>query len=184
MTIDIAMAKVAQPYAQALMSIAQSNNLSDQIGEDVRALLNLLNESDMLRHFIGNPFIDANDKKAVLVKILGDEANTYLLNLLMLLVDGRRISFLSDICEQYLVLLRRLTQTVLAEVTSALPLSESQIQTIKQKVIMIASAQQVELETKIDSNIIGGVIIKIGSQVVDASLRCQLRRISLRLSSS
>ena len=184
MASNVAMAEVAQPYAQALMSVAQGNNITDQIGEDVRGLLNLLKESDQLRNFIDNPFIDANDKKAVLGRVLGEEVNPYLRNFLMLLVDRRRISFLSDICEQYLVLLRQLTQTVLAEVTSAVPLSESQSQTIREKVMAMTSARQVELEAKIDSDIIGGVIIKIGSQVVDASLRGQLRRLSLRLTSS
>ena len=184
MASNVAMAEVAQPYAQALMSVAQGNNITDQIGEDVRGLLNLLKESDQLRNFIDNPFIDANDKKAVLGRVLGEEVNPSLRNFLMLLVDRRRISFLSDICEQYLVLLRQLTQTVLAEVTSAVPLSESQSQTIREKVMAMTSARQVELETNVDGDIIGGVIIKIGSQVVDASLRGQLRRLSLRLTTS
>ncbi|CDN12269.1 MAG: F0F1 ATP synthase subunit delta [Richelia sp.] len=184
MASNVAMAQIAQPYAQALMSVAQGNNITDQIGEDVRGLLNLLKESDQLRNFIDNPFIDANDKKAVLGRVLGEEVNPSLRNFLMLLVDRRRISFLSDICEQYLVLLRQLTQTVLAEVTSAVPLSESQSQTIREKVMAMTSARQVELETNVDGDIIGGVIIKIGSQVVDASLRGQLRRLSLRLTTS
>ena len=91
--------------------------------------------------------------------------------------------FLEPILEQYLVLLRQLNQTVLAEVTSAVPLTEAQEQAIKEKVIAITNARQVELETKVDSELIGGVIIKVGSQVIDASLRGQLRRLSLRLSS-
>jgi F-type H+-transporting ATPase subunit delta len=178
------MAEIAQPYAQALMSVAQGNNITEQIAEDVRGLLNLLQESNQLRNFIDNPFVDGNDKKAVISRVLGEGANPYLRNFLMLLVDRRRISFLPDICQQYLVLLRQLTQTVLAEVTSAIPLNESQQQTIKEKVMTMTNARQVELEAKIDRDIIGGVIIKIGSQVIDASLRGQLRRLSLRLTSS
>ncbi|MDJ0619541.1 MAG: ATP synthase F1 subunit delta [Calothrix sp. MO_192.B10] len=183
MTSNVALAEIAQPYAQALMSVAESNNVTEQIGEDVRGLLNLLQESDQLRNFIDNPFVEADDKKAVVGRVLGEGANPYLRNFLMLLVDRRRISFLADICQQYLALLRQLTQTVLAEVTSAVPLSESQQQTIKEKVIAMTAARQVELDTKIDSDIIGGVIIKVGSQVIDASLRGQLRRLSLRLNS-
>lgn len=183
MTSNVALAEIAQPYAQALMSVAQSNNVTEQIGEDVRGLLNLLQESPQLRNFIDNPFVEMNDKKAVIGRVLGEGANSYLRNFLMLLVDRRRISFLPDVCQQYLALLRQLTQTVLAEVTSAVPLSESQQQTIKEKVIAMTGAHQVELSAKIDTDIIGGVIIKVGSQVVDASLRGQLRRLSLRLNS-
>lgn len=183
MTTNVALAQIAQPYAQALMSVAESNNITEQIGEDVRGLLNLLQSSPQLRNFIDNPFVEAENKKGVIGRVLGEGANPYLRNFLMLLVDRRRISFLPDICQQYLALLRQLTQTVLAEVTSAVPLSESQQQTIKEKVIAMTSAHQVELEAKIDSDIIGGVIIKVGSQVIDASIRGQLRRLSLRLNS-
>ncbi|MFN6567119.1 ATP synthase F1 subunit delta [Nostoc minutum NIES-26] len=184
MKSNVETAEVAQPYAQALLSVAQSKNLTEEFGEDARSLLNLLKDSEQLRNFIGNPFIQPENKKAVISRILGGEgANPYLRNFLLLLVDRRRILFLEPILEQYLALLRQLNQTVLAEVTSAVPLSEEQQQAIKEKVIAITNARQVEIETKVDRELIGGVIIKVGSQIIDASLRGQLRRLSLRLSS-
>ncbi|MBW4612539.1 MAG: F0F1 ATP synthase subunit delta [Desmonostoc vinosum HA7617-LM4] len=184
MTSNIATAEVAQPYAQALLSIAQSQNSTEQFGEDARTLLSLLSENQQLRNLISNPFIQAENKKAVIRRIVGEGASPYLRNFLLLLVDRRRIAFLDAILKQYLALLRQLNQTVLAEVTSAVPLTEAQQQTVQQKILAITSARQVELETKIDSELIGGVIIKVGSQVIDASLKGQLRRLSLRLTSS
>ncbi|NWF59988.1 MAG: F0F1 ATP synthase subunit delta [Fischerella sp.] len=181
---NVALTEVAVPYAEALMSVAQSRNLTEEFGDDVRALLNLLSQSEQLQKFLDNPFIQAEDKKAVINRILGEGANTYLRNFLMLLVDRRRIMLLEDVCQQYLALLRQLKQTVLAEVVSAVPLSEAQQQAVKEKVIGMTNAREVELETKIDPDIIGGVIIKVGSQVIDASLRGQLRRLSLRLTSA
>ena len=123
-------------------------------------------------------------RKKLLKQILGEGVNTSLRNFLLLLVDRRRIAFLEPILQQYLVLLRQLNQTVLAEITSAVPLTQTQQQAITEKVITLTKARQVELATKIDSDLIGGVIIKVGSQVIDASLRGQLRRLSLRLSSN
>lgn len=175
-------AQIVQPYAQALMSVARSNNLAEQVGEDVRSLLNLLRSSEPLRNFLANPFLKAEDKKAVLGRVVG-ETNPYLRNFLMLLVDRRRISLLEGICQQYLALLRELNQTVLAEVISAVELTEAQQQAVREKVIAMTNAVRVELDTKLDADLIGGVIIKVGSQVIDASLRGQLRRLSLRLSS-
>jgi F-type H+-transporting ATPase subunit delta len=80
------------------------------------------------------------------------------------------------------VLLRQLKQIALAEVISAVRLTEAQQQAVKDRVIALTNAREVELDTKIDRELIGGVIIRVGSQVIDASLRGQLRRISLRLS--
>jgi F-type H+-transporting ATPase subunit delta len=175
--------QVVEPYAAALMSVAQSHDIADQVGEDVRALLNLM-QSEQLRNFLANPFVQAEDKKAVLKQIVGEGTNPYLRNFLMLLVDRRRILLLEPICQQYLALLRQLNQTVLAEVTSAVELTEEQQQAVREKVKAMTNAREVELETKLDPDLMGGVIIKVGSQVVDASLRGQLRRLSLRLVSA
>ncbi|HBE47932.1 MAG TPA: ATP synthase F1 subunit delta, partial [Cyanobacteria bacterium UBA11369] len=92
------------------------------------------------------------------------------------------ILFLEGIAKQYLALLRKLNQAVLAEVTSAVALSEEQQNAVREKVIAMTGARSVDLDLKTDPDLIGGVIIKVGSQIVDASLRGQLRRISLRLS--
>ena len=184
MKSDAATAEVSQPYAQALLSIAQSQNLTEEVGEDTRTFLGLLRGSQELTSFLSNPFVKPENKKNVLKQLLGEGVNLCLRNFLLLLVDRRRIAFLEPILQQYLVLLRQLNQTVLAEITSAVPLTEAQQQAITEKVITLTKARQVELETKIDSDLIGGVIIKVGSQVIDASLRGQLRRLSLRLSSN
>ncbi|AFY89696.1 MAG: ATP synthase subunit delta [Chroococcidiopsis cubana SAG 39.79] len=175
--------QVVQPYAQALMSVARSNNLTEQFGEDARTLTNLLRESEQFRNFLANPFVSISDKKAVLGRVVGDNVNPYMRNFLMLLVDRRRIILLEGICQQYLALLRQLNQTVLAEVTSAVELTEEQKQAVRDKVIAMTNARQVELETRIDQSLIGGAIVKVGSQVIDASIRGQLRRLSLRLTS-
>jgi F-type H+-transporting ATPase subunit delta len=176
-------AQVVEPYAQALMSVAQSHDITEQLGEDVRSLLNLLQSSEQLRNFLADPFVTAEDKKAVLGRVVGEGINPYIGRFLMLLIDRRRILLLEAICKQYLALLRQLNQTVLAEVTSAVELSEAQQQAVREKVIAMTNARQVEIETKLDPDLIGGVIIRVGSQVIDASLRGQLRRLSLRLSS-
>ena len=176
-----ATAAVSRPYAEALMSLAKSNNVADKFDSDVRSLLNLLKESQPLQTFFANPFIDADDKKGVISKILSDDTNPMFRNFLMLLVDRRRIILLEDIAQEYLALLRELNQTVLAEVISAVPLTDEQKQTIKEKVKAMTDAREVELDSKINSDIIGGVIIKVGSQVIDSSLRGQLRRLSLSL---
>ncbi len=177
-------AKVVEPYASALMSLARSQDLAEQFGENVRSLLNLLQSSEQLRDFFANPFVKAEDKKAVLGQIVGESIHPYMRNFLMLLVDRRRILLLEPICQQYLALLRELNQTVLAEVTSAVELTEAQQQAVRDKVMAMTNAHQVELDSKLDPDLIGGVIIKVGSQVIDASLRGQLRRLSLRLSSA
>ena len=179
--MSIVQAQVLEPYAQGLMSAAQGQNLADRIGEDMRSLIEVIQSSSELQQLLANPFVTLNAKKAILERVVGDSVHPYTRNFLKLLVDRRRILFLEGICQQYLALLRKLNQTVLAEVTAAVALSEAQQQQVREKVLGITGARSVDLEIKIDPEIIGGVIIKVGSQFIDASLRGQLRRLGVSL---
>ncbi|NEO84802.1 MAG: F0F1 ATP synthase subunit delta [Spirulina sp. SIO3F2] len=173
--------EIAEPYAQALMSIAQSQNLTEDFGQDIRDLDALLDESAELRDFVTNPIIQDSDKKAVLRNIMGSGAHALLVNFLMLLVDKRRIVFLQEVLAQYLALLRKLNQTVLAEVITARALTSEQEQEIGHKVRVMTSAREAELKVSVDPSILGGIIIRVGSKVVDASLQGQLRQIGMSL---
>ena len=176
--------QVAEPYAQALMSVAETHNLMESLGEDIRSLLALLTESEELQLFMTNPVVQGADKYAVLQRIIGDRGNPYLTNFLKLLVDKGRAPFLVTICQQFLTLLRQKTNTILAEVTAAQELTDEQRHAVSEKVRELAGADSVEIQTTVDASLIGGVIIKVGSQVFDASLRGQLRRIGLSLGSA
>ena len=181
---SIVTSEILAPYAQALMSLAESHQLTDRFGQDVGLLLDLLESSEELHQFLASPLVKAESKKAVLRQVAGDQIHDYVLRFLMILVDRGRIIFLEGICKQYQELLRKLNQTVLAEVTSAVDLSDDQKAAIRQRVIEITGARQVELASSLEPELIGGVIIKVGSQIIDASLRGQLRRIGMQLSSA
>jgi F-type H+-transporting ATPase subunit delta len=173
--------EIAEPYAQALMSVAQTHNLTEQIGEDTRSLLDVMKQSEDLRFVINSPLITADRKKAVLRQLIEGQVQPYTLNFLLLLVDRGRIMLLPQVCEQYQALLRQINQAVLAEVTAAVELNDEQKEAIRQKVMAATQARQVELDIRVDPDLLGGVVIKVGSQVFDASLRGQLRRIGMKL---
>lgn len=173
--------QVVSPYAEALMSTAKANDLTDRIAEDMAFLHDALKASDELSAFLANPLLPDDVKKSVLRQMSSEQVHPYTLNFLMLLVDRKRILFLNDVCRRYKELLRQFNQTVLAEAVSAVQISDEQMEAIRQKVIDITGARAVDLETSIDPDLIGGVVIKVGSQVFDASLRGQLRRIGLSL---
>lgn len=176
--------EIAEPYAQALMSIAQQNDLTEQFGNTCRDLENLMDESDEFAEFVANPVVNSEDKKAVLRQVMGDEANPYFVNFLMLLIDKRRIVFLKDIVAQFSALIRKLNNVVLAEVTSATELNDEQKQALVERVKGMTEASDVELKITVDPQLIGGVIIKVGSKIIDASIKGQLRRIGMSLNSA
>lgn len=172
---------VADPYAQALMALAKGQDLVDRFGDDTSALMELLKSSEELQNFLTNPLFEAESKKAILQQVAGDQLHPLFLNFLKLLVDKGRIAFLKAVLAQYQELLRAYRKTVLAEITAAVSLSEEQQNRLREKVTAMTGAEQVELDISLDPDLLGGVVIKVGSQIVDASLRGQLRRLSMQL---
>ncbi len=169
------------PYASALLEIAQSQNIIDAVSSDVDSILSILSESEDLKRLITSPLVSPDNQKAVISRVLGDQVNPVFRNFLMVLIDRRRILFLPEICQAFQAKVRELNQTVLAEVTSAAPLGDAQRHSIFEKVTAMTGARHVDLDVKVDPALIGGVVIKVGSQVIDASLKGQLRQIGLRL---
>ena len=176
-----ASAQVAEPYAEALMSLAKDSDLTDQFGEDASGVIESLQGSGELVGFLASPVYPADRKKAVLKQLFEGKVQGHFLSFLQLLVDRQRVDCLEAVCQRYRELLREQKNIALAEVTSAVELNDDQRNAVVEKVKGMTGATDVELETLVDPSLIGGVVIKIGSQVVDASLRGQLRRISLDL---
>lgn len=174
-------AQVVEPYASALMDLAQKVKKVDQFAEDARTLLAALGDSQELSDFVVNPLLKAEEKKSVLGRICGRDVDEYFINFLYLLVDRRRIMFLGGILNEFIAQERRLKNIVLAEVTTASELTRDQEDAIANQVKSMTGAASVELKIATDESLIGGVIIKVGSQVLDASLKGQLRRIGMGL---
>jgi len=172
--------QVADPYAEALLSIAQQQNLVEALGEDIRSILATTQQNPQLIPYLASPVVSAEDKKSLLQKAFG-QAHPMVLNTLLLLTDRRRIMFLEPMCQRYLERLRQLNQIALAEVTSVVALSPQQQQTLRERLKQLNQVNDVELEMKQDPSLVGGMVVKVGSQVIDLSLRGQLRRMALQL---
>jgi F-type H+-transporting ATPase subunit delta len=172
---------VVAPYAEALMSLAQEQNNLDTIAQDVRLIANTLADSADLMQLFASPLIGANVKKGVVESVFGDQISSITKSFLLILVDRKRIAFLSEILKEFKALLRVIDQVALAEITTALKLSRAQEDSICDRVKAMTGAKSVDLEVTVNTDLIGGVIIKVGSQVVDASIRGQLRRLKSSL---
>jgi F-type H+-transporting ATPase subunit delta len=172
--------KVVDPYAEALIALGSGQGLLDTFAADMRFIAEVLRATPELCQFLANPVIKAEAKKNLLQQVFADQIHPLLLNALKLLTDRRRIMFLGTVCRRFLDLQRKLQNIVLAEVTTAIPLTEAQQQSIRERVMDFTRASGVELQTAQDPELLGGVVIKIGSQVIDLSLRGQLRRLALQ----
>ncbi|MFS8885121.1 ATP synthase F1 subunit delta [Synechococcus sp. H70.2] len=173
--------RLVDPYAEALLALASGQGLLDTFTADIRFLAAVLQATPELGEFLASPLVKAEAKKKLLQQVFAAQIHPLLLNALQLLTDRRRIMFLEALCRRFLELQRKLQNIVLAEVTTAVPLTEAQQQLLRERVKDFTQASGVELQISQDPTVLGGVILKIGSQVIDLSLRGQLRSLALRL---
>tara|TARA_B100000287_G_C20570176_1_gene756223 strand:- start:702 stop:1244 length:543 start_codon:yes stop_codon:yes gene_type:complete len=173
---------VTTPYAEAFLQVVDDVNQTDEVVSQVREILSLINDSPELEKNLSSPVLEKEVKKEIIIKLFSEKINSSLLNFLKLLSDRQRIGILVPILERFLELYRENSNIALATVTSAVELSESQKDLIKQKISEIAGTDKLELVTKTDSSLIGGFVASVGSKVIDASLASQIRKLGLSLS--
>jgi F-type H+-transporting ATPase subunit delta len=170
--------KIVEPYAEALLELANSNDSLKETTNDVNIISQFLVNSNDLKKFLSNPLITREAKKNVIKDILGEQINPKTLTFLMLLVDRGRISLLENVAQRFLTLSYKTEKIEIAKITSSIQLSADQQKDIAEKLKIITGARQIKLALKVDPTLIGGFTVEIGSKLIDASIRGQLKQIS------
>ena len=168
--------KIAVPYAEALLELANANSSLKETTNDINIVSQFLANSSDLKKFLGNPLITRDAKKGVLKDVLGEQIGEKTLTFLMLLVDRGRIAYLDGIAYKFLELSYKEESIEIAKVTSSVQLSAQQQKTIAEKLKKITGAKQIKLALKVDPQLIGGFTIEIGSKLIDTSIRGQLKQ--------
>jgi F-type H+-transporting ATPase subunit delta len=176
--MSIVVSKVAEPYAEALIDLAQANNELKKTANDMNIVSQFLANSNDLKKFLSNPLITKEAKKIIVNDILGEQVGKNTLKFLLLLVDRNRIALLEGIVQKFLELSYKQESIAIVKVTSAVQLSAEQQQNIAEKLKVISGAEQIKLALKVDPQLLGGFTVEIGSKLIDTSVRGQLRQIS------
>jgi len=175
---------LVEPYAEALMALAQEQNCIDAVAEDARGILAALAAEPSLVRVLSSPVVKAEAKKALLRSVFEGRVQGLTQTFLLLLVDRQRITALREMLEGFLVRFRKLRGIALAEVTVASALDEERTQQLRERLQTLTGASDVEMSIQLDSTLIAGFVVKVESQVLDASLRGQFRNLSSQLLAS
>jgi len=173
--------KIANPYAEALLELSTLNNVIEQTSHDLSLISSMILDSPELKSFLLNPLIKTNLKKNVLNQAFSEQISDFVLKFLFVLLDRRRISVLPLIIEKYFNLVYQAEATIVTEISTVSNLTEIQQNNLIDKIKVMTNSKQVKLITNIDSSLIGGFILKIGSKVIDASLSGKLQQIAFYL---
>jgi F-type H+-transporting ATPase subunit delta len=169
----------ARRYAEAAFEIAGRDQAHDAWRDGLVVAADLLSGEDVAS-VVDNPAIPLVQRLTVLDRLLGGRVPQGLLNLVRLLAQRGRLDILPSIASQYQRLLNRQRGVVEAVVTSAASLTPDETDALRAKLAGMTGAS-VDLEVRIDDNLIGGLMVRIGDQLLDASVRGRLERLRTQL---
>jgi F-type H+-transporting ATPase subunit delta len=167
-------AGLAGRYATALFELATDEHAVDTVAGDLASLKALLAESPDLTRLVRAPVFSADEQRVGMAAILHRmEAAPLTTKFVLTLAKKRRLFALTDIIRAYDELLGRQKGEVDAEVSAARPLSEAETNELK-AALKSKLGREARLSTKVDPSLLGGLVVKVGSRMIDSSLRTKL----------
>ena len=164
-------------YATALFELARDEKSVDAVLADLATFDAMLAESDDLRRLVRSPVFSAEAQSRAIVAVLGKAgiAGTAA-NFLKVLTANRRLFAVTDVIRAFRALVAKFKGEASADVTVAEPLSDTNLDALK-AALKAVTGKDVALNVKVDPSIIGGLVVKLGSRMVDSSLRTKLNSI-------
>ena len=169
------MEEIATVYARSLFEVAQERDALDDVREQIGQVADALDETRDLQVFFFSPYFSSEEKKDGLGKVL-EGANPAILNFFELLVEKHRMPALFRIRRTYDQLWEHENKLLPVEITSAIELDEEIAQRIGDQIGQ-QTGQRVELTKTVDPDIIGGLVLRVGNSILDASIRNRLENL-------
>jgi len=169
------MEELARVYGRSLFEVAREHGRLDELREQIGQFADALSENRQLAVFFFSPYFSTAEKQDMLGRCL-EEADEILLNFLRLLIENHRMPVIFRIRQQYERLWEEENRTLPVEVTSAIALDEATTESLG-RAIGEHAGRRVTLAARVDPDILGGIVVRVGNSILDASIRNRLEQL-------
>jgi F-type H+-transporting ATPase subunit delta len=176
------MEEIADVYARSLFEVAQDHGKLDEIHEQIDQFADVLSDNRELQLFLFSPYFSSDEKRDGVAKVI-EGGNEYFVRFLQLLAEKHRLPVLFRIRREFDALWAKEQRLLEVSVTSAVELDEETVKGIGKK-IEEQTGQRVDLAADVDPDVIGGLVIRVGNMVLDASVRNRLERLRRQVASA
>ncbi len=174
------MDELARVYARSLFEVAIEHGVLDEVREQLAQFADAIDQSHELQVFFFSPYFSSQEKKDGISRIV-DGADEHLLRFLELLAEKHRMPVIFRIRRAIDDLWAEENRLLEAAVTSAVELDEDTVRQIGER-IEEATGRRVELTSAVDPDVLGGLVIRVGNTIMDASIRSRLERLRKQVS--
>ncbi|MBT2756613.1 F0F1 ATP synthase subunit delta [Mesobacillus foraminis] len=171
---------IAKRYALALFQVASEHQLLNTVEEDLRTVKAVVGNNPGLTSILTSPKL-TQEKKKELLKQAFTSATPFVQNMLLILVDRHRTELIADVADQFIELANEAKGIAEARVYSVQPLTDAQAEALSLAFAPRVGKQKLQIENITDSNLLGGVKLRIGNRIFDGSLKGKLDRLERKL---
>jgi len=172
---------IADRYAQALFEVGEETQTTSELYQELKQLVDILNENKDLYNFLKSPLIGREDKKNVMKNIFENQLSKNMNNFLKIVIDKDRMSTIGNIQESYKNLLNDKNNILEGTVITAVGLNEKEIKDLE-KNLSTKYNKNVTLTNVVDETILGGVLVKLGNEEIDGTVKTRLSKMKKQLS--
>jgi ATP synthase F1 delta subunit len=169
------MEEIAQVYARSLFEVAQEHDKLDEVRDQIGQFADALGESHDLQTFFFSPYFSTEEKKKGLASAL-EGADPVVENFLALLIENHRMPVLFRVRRELDQMWRDVNKLLPVQITSAVELDRAVTQQIGDE-IGRQTGRTVELTSTVDPDVLGGLVVRVGNSILDASIRTRLERL-------
>ena len=169
------MEEIAQVYARSLFEVAIDQDKLDVVREQIGQFADALQDSRELQVFFFSPYFSTEEKKEGLGRAVED-ADEVVLNILELLVENHRMPVIFRLRRAFDRLWEEENKLLPVQITSAVELDEAIVQRIGEEVGK-QTGRNVELKSTVDPDVLGGIVLRVGNSILDASIRNRLEQL-------
>jgi len=173
--------EIAEVYARSLFEVAQEHDKLDVVREEIGQVADALNDNRQLAIFFFSPYFSGDEKKNGLQGMLSG-ADPIVMNFPEALVERHRMPVIFRIRTRYEEMWDAVNRLLPVEVTSAVPLDEKTVQSIGQR-IGEQTGNEIQLSTVVDPDVLGGIVLRVGNFILDASIRNSLEKLRKQVQS-
>jgi ATP synthase F1 delta subunit len=167
--------EIAEVYARALFEVAKERGVLDEVREQLGQFADALNDTRELAVFFFSPYFSSEEKKDGLKRAIEGAADVFI-NFLEALIERHRMPAIFRIRTRYEELWDEANQLLPVQVTTAVQLDESTVREIGER-IGEQAGKKIELTSAVDPDILGGIVLRVGNFILDASIRNRLNQL-------
>jgi F-type H+-transporting ATPase subunit delta len=169
------MEEIAQVYARSLFEVAQEHDSLEEVRDQIGQFADALGESRDLQTFFFSPYFSTEEKKKGLDTAL-EGADDTVENFLALLIENHRMPALFRVRRELDRMWREVNKLLPVQITSAVELDEAVTKQIGEE-IGRQTGREIELTSSVDPDVLGGIVVRVGNSILDASIRTRLERL-------